>query len=83
MKWLPRTTQITPPPATLIFPLTQSLPLPDAAGPSTSVAPMTTPDVHFQTLSRINFALYNGWPSVMFGCTITALVSIYDAVLKK
>lgn len=70
----------TPPPATLIFPLTQSLPLPDAAGPSTSVAPMTTPDVHFQTLSRINFDLHSTWDAISRQNVVITLETLVSGI---
>jgi hypothetical protein len=35
------------------------------------------------SIGRINSAIYGGWQGILVGSSITALTSIYDAVLKK
>lgn len=35
------------------------------------------------SVARLNNAVYGGYQGILVGCAITALVSIYDAVLKK
>jgi hypothetical protein len=34
-------------------------------------------------ISRINSAIYGGWKGVLVGTAVTAVVSVYDAVLRK
>jgi hypothetical protein len=35
------------------------------------------------SVARINSAVYGGWKGVLVGCGVTALSSVYDAILKK
>lgn len=39
------------------------------------------PSVH--SINRINSAVYGGWRGIVTGAAVSALVSIYDAVLRK
>lgn len=39
--------------------------------------------VDLEHVARINSALYGGWMSVLVGCGIGGVVTIYEAVLKK
>lgn len=39
--------------------------------------------VNENSVERINGAVYGGWPGVLTGCAITALASVYDAILRK
>ncbi|KAL2758152.1 hypothetical protein ACRALDRAFT_2099529 [Sodiomyces alcalophilus JCM 7366] len=36
-----------------------------------------------QSINRINSAIYGGWRGIVTGAAVSALVSIYDAVLRK
>lgn len=35
------------------------------------------------SVERINGAVYGGWKGVLTGCAVTALTSLYDAILRK
>ncbi|KAH6722531.1 hypothetical protein DL95DRAFT_324623 [Leptodontidium sp. 2 PMI_412] len=39
--------------------------------------------VDLESVARINSAIYGGWKGVLTGTGITALITLYDAVLKK
>jgi hypothetical protein len=39
--------------------------------------------VDLEYVARVNSALYGGWPGVLVGTGIGALVTLYEAIIKK